>query len=195
MSHTAAPRDAPRTRKTDRVKAVAASADQVPSVETVGVGIVLKPSFQSDTFLALVVHSLVPGSSAEQSRMIQVGALPARVLGREEKERFGVGRASRCRRASRRSAAQCEAVGSRIVLSRADGLLPRAAWLCRRVAWGHLHASARPHDTHCTPSSTPTHTHVMKATFVQTCAGCMEGKALFGDHMMVCGRRATFCIQ
>ena len=59
-------------RKTDRVKAVAAAADQVPSVETVGVGIVLKPSFQSDTFLALVVHSLVPGSSAEQSRMIQV---------------------------------------------------------------------------------------------------------------------------
>ena len=59
-------------RKTDRVKAVASSADQVPSVETVGVGIVLKPSFQSDTFLALVVHSLVPGSSAEQSRMIQV---------------------------------------------------------------------------------------------------------------------------
>lgn len=54
------------------MKAVAATADQAPSVETVGVGIVLKPSFQSDTFLALVVHSLVPGSSAEQSRMIQV---------------------------------------------------------------------------------------------------------------------------
>ena len=60
-------------RKTDRVRAVAAAADQAPSVETVGVGIVLKPSFQSDTFLALVVHSLVPGSSAEQSRKIQEG--------------------------------------------------------------------------------------------------------------------------
>ena len=35
-------------------------------------GIVLKPSFNSDTFLALVVHSLVPGSSAEQSKLIQV---------------------------------------------------------------------------------------------------------------------------
>ena len=64
-------------RKTDRVKAVASSTDQVPSVETVGVGIVLKPSFQSDTFLALVVHSLVPGSSAEQSRMIQVPIVSA----------------------------------------------------------------------------------------------------------------------
>ena len=41
-------------------------------LETVGVGIVLKPSFQSDTFLALVVHSMVPGSSAEQSRAIEV---------------------------------------------------------------------------------------------------------------------------
>jgi hypothetical protein len=41
-------------------------------METVGVGIVLKPSFSSDTFLALVVHSLVPGSSAEQSKLIQV---------------------------------------------------------------------------------------------------------------------------
>jgi hypothetical protein len=50
-----------RIRKTDRVKAVAASADQVPSVETVGVGIVLKPSFQSDTFLA--VQILKPQSS------------------------------------------------------------------------------------------------------------------------------------
>eukprot|EP00960_Hanusia_phi_P077832 768746-Hanusia_phi.AAC.4 len=60
-------------RKTDRVKAVASNPDQSPVAETVGVGIVLKPSFQSDTFLALVVHSLVPGSSAEQSRMIQAG--------------------------------------------------------------------------------------------------------------------------
>ncbi len=135
LINTVTPRAAPRTRKTDRVKAVAASADQVPSVETVGVGIVLKPSFQSDTFLALVVHSLVPGSSAEQSRMIQVGPLPARVPGREDK-RFVVGRASR------RSAEQCEAAGSRIVLSRANGLLPGAAWLCRRIAWGHLYASA-----------------------------------------------------
>eukprot|EP00286_Rhodomonas_abbreviata_P001641 CAMPEP_0181289156 /NCGR_PEP_ID=MMETSP1101-20121128/731_1 /TAXON_ID=46948 /ORGANISM="Rhodomonas abbreviata, Strain Caron Lab Isolate" /LENGTH=272 /DNA_ID=CAMNT_0023393357 /DNA_START=230 /DNA_END=1050 /DNA_ORIENTATION=+ len=60
-------------RKTDRVKSVASVPDQSPTVETVGVGIVLKPSFQSDTFLALVVHSLVPGSSADQSRMIQPG--------------------------------------------------------------------------------------------------------------------------
>mmetsp|Transcript_44677 Transcript_44677/g.89700 ORF Transcript_44677/g.89700 Transcript_44677/m.89700 type:complete len:186 (-) Transcript_44677:159-716(-) len=60
-------------RKTDRVKSVASVPDQSPTVETVGVGIVLKPSFQSDTFLALVVHSLVPGSSADQSRMIQAG--------------------------------------------------------------------------------------------------------------------------
>ena len=51
---------------------MASNPDQSPVAETVGVGIVLKPSFQSDTFLALVVHSLVPGSSAEQSRMIQV---------------------------------------------------------------------------------------------------------------------------
>ena len=150
MSHTAAPRDAPRTRKTDRVKAVAASADQVPSVETVGVGIVLKPSFQSDTFLALVVHSLVPGSSAEQSRMIQVGALPARVLGREEKERFGVGRASRCRRASRRSAAQCEAVGSRIVLSRGrarTGCCPGQPG-CAGELHGDICTPQRDHTTH-----------------------------------------------
>ena len=62
-----------RGRKTDRIKAVASAPDSTPAVETVGVGIVLKPSFQSDTFLALVVHSLVPGSSAEQSRMIQSG--------------------------------------------------------------------------------------------------------------------------
>ena len=52
---------------------MASAPDSRPAVETVGVGIVLKPSFQSDTFLALVVHSLVPGSSAEQSRMIQSG--------------------------------------------------------------------------------------------------------------------------
>lgn len=57
------------------MRAVASPSDQVPSVETVGVGMVLKPSFGSDTFLALVVHSLVPGSSAEQSRMIRVCVL------------------------------------------------------------------------------------------------------------------------
>ena len=55
LHSTRLPRDGVRIRKTDRVKAVAASADQVPSVETVGVGIVLKPSFQSDTFLAVQI--------------------------------------------------------------------------------------------------------------------------------------------
>eukprot|EP00285_Hemiselmis_virescens_P016412 CAMPEP_0173393472 /NCGR_PEP_ID=MMETSP1356-20130122/22129_1 /TAXON_ID=77927 ORGANISM="Hemiselmis virescens, Strain PCC157" /NCGR_SAMPLE_ID=MMETSP1356 /ASSEMBLY_ACC=CAM_ASM_000847 /LENGTH=92 /DNA_ID=CAMNT_0014351493 /DNA_START=19 /DNA_END=294 /DNA_ORIENTATION=- len=60
-------------RKTDRTIKTASHSEQPPQVETVGVGMVLKPSFQSDTFLALVVHSLVPGSSAEQSHLIQPG--------------------------------------------------------------------------------------------------------------------------
>ena len=59
---------------------IAAAGKKAPVVDTVGVGIVLKPSFQSETFLALVVHSLVPGSSADLSNMIRVrqprGTLP-----------------------------------------------------------------------------------------------------------------------
>ena len=51
---------------------MAAAGEKAPVVDTVGVGIVLKPSFQSETFLALVVHSLVPGSSADLSSMIRV---------------------------------------------------------------------------------------------------------------------------
>jgi len=59
-------------RKSERQIKTANNPEQ-PKLETVGVGMVLKPSFQSDTFLALVVHSLVPGSSAELSGHIQAG--------------------------------------------------------------------------------------------------------------------------
>jgi hypothetical protein len=61
-------------RKSDKVRAMQAAGEKAPVIDTVGVGIVLKPSFQSETFLALVVHSLVPGSSADLSTMIQVRA-------------------------------------------------------------------------------------------------------------------------
>ncbi|KAJ1494607.1 hypothetical protein T484DRAFT_1764924 [Baffinella frigidus] len=66
-------RDPPASWKSDKVRAMAAAGEKAPVVDTVGVGIVLKPSFQSETFLALVVHSLVPGSSADLSGMIQPG--------------------------------------------------------------------------------------------------------------------------
>jgi hypothetical protein len=44
-----------------------------PKQEQAGVGIIFKPSFHSECFMALVVHDLVVGSSAEKLGAIQHG--------------------------------------------------------------------------------------------------------------------------
>jgi hypothetical protein len=51
--------------------------------QQVGVGVVFKPSFRGATFLALEVHSLVPGSSAEECGGIQIGDLLQSIDGQD----------------------------------------------------------------------------------------------------------------